>query len=277
MSWWKFVIAALIVLAVGAMTVGGLRQRPLPAAEVQLTHVRKGPISRIITGAGKVAAATTVKISSNLSGDLLELPVNVGDQVRLGQVLGRTTGAEASMNRPRPTEAEGDGHHSGRRRWLGRRSSGRGWSKGLARGRTRQGSLDLASARPGRPPSRSGCPALAALDEAEQLLEDDPDVAHRGRHRGAAVGERVRGATGEDVVMTLPPSTRWRSRSRWVSTRWCTCAISNGPTSNRRLGQTFEGTAVESSEGADPNQDRAGNDLPVTVAWWPSPTAYSRA
>ncbi len=58
MSWWKILIAVLIVLGVGAMTVGGLRDRPAPAAEVQLGKARKGPISRVVSGAGKVEAIT---------------------------------------------------------------------------------------------------------------------------------------------------------------------------------------------------------------------------
>ncbi|MGV3622538.1 MAG: biotin/lipoyl-binding protein [Archangium sp.] len=89
MTWWKGVIAALIVAAVGAMTFAGLREKPPPATEVQIGKVKKGPIVRTVTGAGKVEAATTVKISSNLSGDLLELPVKVGDEVKKGQVLAK--------------------------------------------------------------------------------------------------------------------------------------------------------------------------------------------
>ncbi|MGZ6130516.1 MAG: efflux RND transporter periplasmic adaptor subunit, partial [Myxococcaceae bacterium] len=50
---------------------------------------KKGTISRVIIGAGKVEASTTVKISSNLSGDLVERPVELGDKVKKGQVLGR--------------------------------------------------------------------------------------------------------------------------------------------------------------------------------------------
>jgi len=54
-----------------------------------VAKVRKGTISRVIIGAGKVEASTTVKISSNLSGDLVERPVELGDKVKKGQVLGR--------------------------------------------------------------------------------------------------------------------------------------------------------------------------------------------
>ena len=89
MKWWKAVIAGVLFLGAAAITVGGLKERPPPTKEVQVAKVRKGTITRTITGAGKVQAATTVKISSNLSGDLTELLVKEGDRVAKGQVLGR--------------------------------------------------------------------------------------------------------------------------------------------------------------------------------------------
>ncbi|EPX61969.1 putative Co/Zn/Cd efflux system membrane fusion protein [Cystobacter fuscus DSM 2262] len=89
MKWWKAVIAGGLFLGAAAITAGGLKDRPPPSVEAQLTKARKGGITRTITGAGKVQAATTVKISSNLSGDLVELKVREGERVTKGQVLGR--------------------------------------------------------------------------------------------------------------------------------------------------------------------------------------------
>jgi HlyD family secretion protein len=89
MKWWKAVIAGGLFLGAAAITVGGLKDRPPPSVEAQMTKARKGGITRTITGAGKVQAATTVKISSNLSGDLVELLVKEGARVEKGQVLGR--------------------------------------------------------------------------------------------------------------------------------------------------------------------------------------------
>src|SRR5687767_7901739 len=89
MKWWKVAIAGGLFLGASAITVGGLKERPPPTVEAQMTKARKGSITRTITGAGKVQAATTVKISSNLSGDLTELLVKDGERVTKGQVLGR--------------------------------------------------------------------------------------------------------------------------------------------------------------------------------------------
>ncbi|ATB48462.1 efflux RND transporter periplasmic adaptor subunit [Corallococcus macrosporus] len=89
MKWWKGAIAGALFVGAAAITAGGLKDRPPPSLEVQLSKARKGTITRTITGAGKVQAATTVKISSSLSGDLVELAVKDGEAVTKGQVLGR--------------------------------------------------------------------------------------------------------------------------------------------------------------------------------------------
>ncbi|HEX9050646.1 MAG TPA: efflux RND transporter periplasmic adaptor subunit [Anaeromyxobacter sp.] len=89
MSWPRRIFAAAFVLAVAAVTVASLRPRPPPPLAVQAATARKGPITRLVTAAGKLQAATEVKLSSNITGDLLELKVKEGDLVKRGQVLGK--------------------------------------------------------------------------------------------------------------------------------------------------------------------------------------------
>src|SRR5687768_16997717 len=89
MKWWKIVIASMLVLGVAAIAVAGLRPRPAPPTEVSIANAQRETVTRTVAGAGKVQAATTVKISSNLSGDLTELLVKEGAHVKQGQVLGR--------------------------------------------------------------------------------------------------------------------------------------------------------------------------------------------
>ena len=89
MSWPKRIGAAVFVLAVAGVTVASLWPRPQPPIGIQATPARKGSITRIVTAAGKLQAATEVKLSSNISGDLLELTVKEGARVTTGQVLGR--------------------------------------------------------------------------------------------------------------------------------------------------------------------------------------------
>jgi len=88
MSPTKRVVAGVFIVAVIAITVASLWPRPLPPIPIQASTARKGPITRLVTAAGKLQAATEVKLSSNITGDLLSLAVKEGDLVEKGQVLG---------------------------------------------------------------------------------------------------------------------------------------------------------------------------------------------
>jgi HlyD family secretion protein len=85
----RWIIAALVVAATGFATVQGLRPHPPPPVEVTSSPARKGAVTRTVTAAGHLQARETVKVSSNISGDLISLHVKEGDRVKLGQVLGQ--------------------------------------------------------------------------------------------------------------------------------------------------------------------------------------------
>jgi HlyD family secretion protein len=89
MGWGKRIVAIAFALAVVALVALSLRPRPPPPIGVQTAAARRSPITRKVIGAGKLQAATQVKLSSNVSGDLLELPVKEGDRVVKGQLIGR--------------------------------------------------------------------------------------------------------------------------------------------------------------------------------------------
>lgn len=88
MSWKGRVFAALFVLAVVGATVASVMPKPTPPLKVQAITSRRGAITRIVTAGGKLQAATQVKLSSNITGDLLTLTVKEGDAVKAGQALG---------------------------------------------------------------------------------------------------------------------------------------------------------------------------------------------
>jgi HlyD family secretion protein len=89
MGWTRRIAAIVFVLAIAAVVVASLRPAAEPPLAIQSATARKGPITRLVTAAGKLQAATEVKLSSSITGDLLELTVREGDRVRRGQVLGR--------------------------------------------------------------------------------------------------------------------------------------------------------------------------------------------
>jgi HlyD family secretion protein len=85
----RWILAAVIVAVVGFATVQGLRPHPPPPVEVSTSPAKKGTVTRTVTAAGHLQARETVKVSSNVTGDLLTLSVKEGDPVRRGQVLGQ--------------------------------------------------------------------------------------------------------------------------------------------------------------------------------------------
>ncbi|TMB38743.1 MAG: efflux RND transporter periplasmic adaptor subunit [Deltaproteobacteria bacterium] len=85
----RWIATVLILGLVGFAAYQGLKPRPPPPVEVQVSTAKKQPITRTVTAAGHLQAHETVKVSSNISGDLLSLPVKEGQQVKKGQVLGQ--------------------------------------------------------------------------------------------------------------------------------------------------------------------------------------------
>src|SRR3954466_3810814 len=85
----RWIIAGVMIALVGFATVQGLRPKPPPPVEVTTSVAKKGSVTRVVTAAGHLQARETVKISSNVTGDLLSLSVKEGDRVRRGQVLGQ--------------------------------------------------------------------------------------------------------------------------------------------------------------------------------------------
>src|SRR2546423_12349491 len=66
-----------------------LRPKALPPVEVTTSPAKKGTVTRVVTAAGHLQARETIKVSSNVTGDLLSLSVKEGDHVKIGQVLGQ--------------------------------------------------------------------------------------------------------------------------------------------------------------------------------------------
>ncbi len=85
----RWIIAGVVIAVVGFATVQGLRPKQPPPVEVTTSVAKKGTVTRVVTAAGHLQARETVKVSSNVTGDLLSLSVKEGDQVKQGQVLGQ--------------------------------------------------------------------------------------------------------------------------------------------------------------------------------------------
>ena len=85
----RWIATVLLLGLVGFVAFQGLKPRPPPPVEVQISAAKKQAITRTVTAAGHLQAHETVKVSSNISGDLLSLSVKEGQQVKKNQVLGQ--------------------------------------------------------------------------------------------------------------------------------------------------------------------------------------------
>jgi HlyD family secretion protein len=85
----RWILAAIILVLVGLATAQGLKPHPPPPADVTTSTVKKQDITHTVNAAGHLQARETVKVSSNVTGDLLSLSVQEGDRVKFGQVLGQ--------------------------------------------------------------------------------------------------------------------------------------------------------------------------------------------
>jgi HlyD family secretion protein len=290
MNWWKAVIGLVLLFGVTGITIGGLRHRPPPSLEAQFAKARRANITRTITGAGKVNAVTTVKISSNLSGDLIALPVKEADRVAKGQVIGRidptrfqaaAKQAKAAQMASRAdiqvaqvdvsrTEAE-------YRRVLGLHQKGLSSHSDVEKA---QADRDSAAGRLGSARERFA-QASGAYDEAANNLSKttllspiDGTVIELTRE----VGERVRGSDlSEDVVMTLASLSAMEVKVE-VSEHEV-IYLREGQRADITVdaieGQTFEGTVTEIARKAlikNPGTEQEVITFPIKIVFLNAPS-----
>ncbi|MCS7229724.1 MAG: efflux RND transporter periplasmic adaptor subunit [Candidatus Kryptonium sp.] len=84
----KIIVLAVIVLLIAASVIvailSGGREK---VVAVQTEKVERRNITQIVTGTGKIHPEVEVKISAEVSGEIVEMPVKVGQNVRKGQLL----------------------------------------------------------------------------------------------------------------------------------------------------------------------------------------------
>lgn len=284
MKWWKGAIAGVLFLGAAAITVGGLKERPPPSLEVQVSKARKGTITRTITGAGKVQAATTVKISSSLSGDLVELLVKDGEPVKKGQVLGRIDKriyeaalkqAMASQNASRAdvqvAEVEATRTAQELARVEGLAAKGLASAAEIEQARAAKNSADARVASAKQLLARN----VASVEQAQTNIANttlqspiDGNVIELSRE----VGERVRGSElSEDVVMTIAALSAMEVKFE-VGEHEVVHLKPGQPaevTLDALEGQTFSGSVVEIAQKAlikNAGTEAEVTSFPITVA-----------
>lgn len=82
---WIFIIAAIIVVLV--FIVLNLSQSQRGTVSVQTRKVERGDITSVVSGSGTVQPRTKVNITSEVTAEVIGVPVNEGDYVTRGQKL----------------------------------------------------------------------------------------------------------------------------------------------------------------------------------------------
>ncbi len=215
-SWTRRILIGVLALAVLAIVVASLRKKGEPPVQVQLATAKRAPITRKVTAAGKLQAATTVKVSSNISGDLLELPVKEGDRVTKGQLIARIEAQRyaAQVRQQEALRASASADLTAERTIIDRLAQELERVKRLAKsGNASQAEVERAVAdvrteqAKAEAASKRIAQADATLADARHLLSFSTVYAPIDGivvTRAKQVGERVRGSDfSEDPIVTI--------------------------------------------------------------------------
>lgn len=82
------ILLSIFVLAIVGIVLYSKGKKP-EGKEVETAKILKRTIVETVSATGKIQPETEVKISSEVSGEIIFLPIKEGDQVKKGQVLAR--------------------------------------------------------------------------------------------------------------------------------------------------------------------------------------------
>src|SRR3954449_7640337 len=83
----KIGLVAAVVLVIGGVVAFRIRQKKNAATEVRLEQVGRRDLVSAVTASGKIEAKTSVDISADITGRIIDIAVREGDLVKRGQFL----------------------------------------------------------------------------------------------------------------------------------------------------------------------------------------------
>lgn len=87
LKWIIAILVFLIILLILLSKAGILGKKE--GIQVSAEKVQKRTITEIVTASGQIYPEVEVKVSSDISGEIVDLPVNEGDTVKRGQILAK--------------------------------------------------------------------------------------------------------------------------------------------------------------------------------------------
>ncbi len=85
-KWKRIVLCTVVLLLIGGVTGYALRKKEVPIT-VQKEKVTRRNLTELVVANGKIQPVIQVKISPEVSGEIIELPVKEGQQVKKGDLL----------------------------------------------------------------------------------------------------------------------------------------------------------------------------------------------
>jgi HlyD family secretion protein len=82
-----WLIIAVVVLAIGGVVAFRINQKKRAGTEVRLEQVSRRDLVSSVTASGKIEAKTSVDISADITGRIIDIAVREGDLVKRGQFL----------------------------------------------------------------------------------------------------------------------------------------------------------------------------------------------
>ncbi len=110
MSRKTLIIGIVVIVIIGIIIVVNLKKSKGNEIAVQVEKVKRSDITQVVSASGKVQPEEEVKISSNISAEIIGLYVKEGDNVTKGQLLVRldSTKYRAAVERARSNKKSGE-------------------------------------------------------------------------------------------------------------------------------------------------------------------------
>src|SRR5881275_897411 len=83
----KLIVFSAVGLVLAGLTLGAIFRRREPVITVQTEKVARRNITETVVANGKIQPVLQVKISPEVSGEIIELPVKEGQLVKKGDLL----------------------------------------------------------------------------------------------------------------------------------------------------------------------------------------------